>query len=321
MERLNICAVVVTYNRKTLLSRCLQAIYDQSYPLSSVIIVDNASSDSTHEYLCKENLISSQSIHECELIDVSCGGQRIFYYRLATNEGGAGGFFTGLKLAHEMGIFDAYWLMDDDGYPSNDCLNRQIPFLKEYNYVMPLSIDINNFNQLSWATRMKDGSKTIYVAELRKDWGEIMPFIFPFNGSLMSKKLVESVGYINPKLFIWGDDYEHYYRCLKKNFKPITVLDAEFYHPVNKAPTLPIMWGMFQVPYVDSELRFVCLIRNWAYINKTNKRYFSLLKSFMAYSWLFLFTQKGNFSKYKLFLESYMDGLANRFDRHKKYLK
>lgn len=316
-----ICAVIVTYNRKELLKRCLEAVQDQSYPPEAIMIIDNASTDGTREYLVENSAIGSAEI-ETELItDVSTKEIKIFYYRLSTNQGGAGGFYTGLKIAHESHKYDAYWLMDDDGYPSNNCLREQLPYLDTYKYVMPVSIDIDNHCQLSWATRKKDGVKTTRYDELVNDWGKLMPFIFPFNGSLMHRDLVEEVGYINPKLFIWGDDYEHYYRCLKAGFEPVTVLDAIFYHPVNKAPTVPIFFKRIPVPYVDSKLRFVCLIRNWAYINKKNRRYGAILKSLLAYSWLFLITRKLDFEGYKLFLFSTIDGFREKFDRHLKYLK
>lgn len=321
MENLNICAVIVTYNRKELLARCLKAVYDQTYSLPLTIIVDNASTDGTYDYLVKEGLISEQAAADFLPIDVSTADQRVLYYRLESNGGGAGGFYAGLKLAHEMGKFDGYWLMDDDGYPSGECLSRQIPYLKKHDYVMPLSIDIDNHDRLSWATRKKNGEKTIDVEELRSEWGRMMPFIFPFNGSLLSRKIVDSVGYIDPRLFIWGDDYEHYYRCLKNGFKPITILDAEFYHPVNRAPTVKAFFNTVDIPFIDSPLRFVCLIRNWAYINKTNHRYFSLIKSLSAYTWLFMVTRKLDIGYYKLFLSSFFDGLNENFDRHKKYLK
>ena len=320
MESKRICAVIVTFNRKVWLARCIEAIKRQSHKVDDIFIIDNACTDGTADYLASAKIIGSSEIGTEILADVSDGKYSIHYYRLSTNKGGAGGFYTGLKLAHQSKKFSAYWLMDDDGYPSEYCLERQLPYLEQYDYVMPVSIDIDNHTQLSWATRKQNGEKTTVYEELLEDWGEVMPFIFPFNGSLMSRKLMEKVGYVNPKLFIWGDDYEHYYRCLKAGFTPVTVLDALFYHPVNKAPTIPIMKGLFQIPYVESDLRFVCLIRNWAYINKTNKRYLSLLKSFMAYTWLFMITQKGNFSKYKLFIASFKDGLMNKFDRHKKYL-
>lgn len=321
MAELKVACVIVTYNRRELLSRCLEAVLKQSYPVTSIYIIDNASTDGTFEYLVEKHLVSKKEIQNETVVDVSIGESNIKYYKLSSNEGGAGGFYTGLKLAHETNEFDAFWLMDDDGYPSDNCLQKEMKFLSQYNYVMPVSIDIENHKKLSWATKKKDNIKTEILEELRNDWGEIMPFIFPFNGSLLSKKIVDEVGYINPKLFIWGDDYEHYYRCLKHGFSPVTILSAEFYHPVNKAPTVPICFGLVKIPYVESDLRFVCLIRNWAYIDKCNRRYLHLLKSFLGYSWLFLFTQKFNLQKYRLFLGSFTDGLKNRFDRHKKFLK
>ena len=321
MESLKVCAIIVTFNRKEWLLRCVKAVLAQSFKPSELIIVDNASTDGTSEYLAATGTINNSEITADAIVNVSNSDSNIKYFRLSNNQGGAGGFYWGLKLAHASGEFDAFWLMDDDGYPSGDCLERQLPYLSQYDYVMPVSIDIDNHTRLSWATKKKDGTKTEILEELQAEWGSVMPFIIPFNGSLLSKKLVDTVGYINPKLFIWGDDYEHYFRCLRSGFTPITVLNAEFYHPVNKAPTVPIIGGRFQVPYVDSELRFVCLIRNWAYINKKNRRFLHLFKSLAAYSWLFLFTQKFNWSKYRLFLASYWDGLTNNFERHKRYLK
>lgn len=321
MESLRICAVIVTFNRKEWLSRCIEAVKHQTHKVNDIYIIDNASTDGTSEYLTASKHIGEALINPEVLTDVSFGAHKIHYYRMSSNQGGAGGFFNGLKLAHESNKFDAYWLMDDDGYPSDDCLEKQLPYLSQYDYVMPVSIDINNHAHLSWATRKKNGEKTTIYMELIEDWGTIMPFIFPFNGSLMSKKLVHRVGYINPNLFIWGDDYEHYFRCLKAGITPVTVLDALFYHPVNKAPTVRIFWGKIQVPYVESELRFVCLIRNWAFINMKNKRYLHLLKSIGAYTWLFLFTKTMNWDKYKLFLKSFNDGLTENFERHKQFLK
>ena len=321
MDNKKICAVIVTFNRKELLKRCIDAVINQTYKPDELFIIDNASTDGTPDYLFQESAIGSVPSSEETLTDVSTDKMKIRYYRLSSNQGGAGGFHQGLKLAHEAGRFDGFWLMDDDGYPSKDCLKRQIPYLDKYDYVMPLSIDIDNHENLSWATRKKDGVKTIKVDELRTEWGELMPFIFPFNGSLLSRKIVDKVGYINPKLFIWGDDYEHYYRCLKAGFNPVTILDAEFYHPVNKAPTVKAFFGLVDVPFVESPLRFVCLIRNWAYINKTNHRYLSLCKTFAAYTWLFLITRRFDLKNYRLFLASFFDGLREKFDRHKKYLK
>lgn len=321
MDKLKKCAIVVTYNRKQLLLRCIHAILNQTSFVDSIIIIDNASTDCTFDYLVENGVVSRVELVSNLLLNVTNKSRNIFYYRTSKNIGGAGGFYTGLKLAYEQNQYDVFWLMDDDGYPSLSCLEKQLYYIDKYDYVMPTSIDIENHSQLSWATRMPNKRKTIVYDEYIKAWGEIMPFVFPFNGCLFSKRMVRDVGYINPDLFIWGDDYEHYYRCLKKKYTPVTITTAQFYHPSNKAQTYPIMFGLFNIPYVDSKLRFVCLIRNWAYINKTNGRYIHLLKSFCAYSWLFLISRKFDLNGYKLFLLSFGDGLKGDFTRHLQYLK
>lgn len=314
-------AIIVTYNRKELLARCLRAVLQQTQTPDAVIVVDNASTDGTFAYLVAEGLMRGDQPETDTLAEVGEDGKRLLYYRMATNRGGAGGFHKGLELAHKMGEFDAFWMMDDDGYPSPACLETQLRYLDEFDYVMPVSINIEAHSKLSWATKRQKGGKTESYAELRDDWGEIMPFVFPFNGSLLSKKIVDEVGYINPDLFIWGDDYEHYYRCLKAGFTPVTVLDAIFYHPANRAPVVPVMCGLFKVPFVESKLRFTCLVRNWAFINKNNGRWLSAAKIFAAYTWLFLVTRGFDLEGYRHYLACTRDGFRGDFSRHLQYLK
>lgn len=93
-----ITAVIVTYNRKELLSQNIEMLLKQTITFDSIIIVDNCSDDGTYEYLKK------------------CGWTKapFIYLRTETNIGGAGGFYTGVKAAYEAGA-DWIVLMDDDG--------------------------------------------------------------------------------------------------------------------------------------------------------------------------------------------------------------
>ena len=318
----SICAIVVTYNRKKLLIRCIKELLKQNYPLNSILIIDNASTDQTFEALCNF-FDSTATIRDEEVITLTQTLQKtkILIYRTCKNIGGAGGFHTGIKIAREMNTFQAYWLMDDDGYPNTYCLETLLQYIDQYNYVMPVSIDIENHTKLSWASRLKEKKKkTLIYNELKNSWGEIMYYVYPFNGCLFNNFLIDTVGNIKKELFIWGDDYEHYFRCLKKGIKPITITNAKFYHPANKIQTHPILFNKIQIPYVESKLRFVCLIRNWAYIYKTNNQYWHMLRSFIAYSWLFLITRKFDFKGYKLYLKAFIDGITEKFNRHLKYL-
>ena len=55
----DVCAVVVTFNRKDLLPRCLEALNSQSRKPELIIVVDNASTDGTPAVLKDRGYIAS----------------------------------------------------------------------------------------------------------------------------------------------------------------------------------------------------------------------------------------------------------------------
>jgi len=93
-EQQRVIAVVVTWNRRALLAEALQALQEQTVPVTRIIVVDNASDDGTGSML-------SAQFPDVEVV------------RSQVNTGGAGGFAIGIDraLTHES---DALWLMDDD---------------------------------------------------------------------------------------------------------------------------------------------------------------------------------------------------------------
>jgi rhamnopyranosyl-N-acetylglucosaminyl-diphospho-decaprenol beta-1,3/1,4-galactofuranosyltransferase len=96
-----VCAVVVTYNRRDLLARCLDHLEQQSRPPERVLVVDNASTDGTAEMLAARDGVE--------------------VLRLAENRGGAGGFERGVEHAHAAG-YEWIWLLDDDTFAEARCL-------------------------------------------------------------------------------------------------------------------------------------------------------------------------------------------------------
>jgi glycosyltransferase involved in cell wall biosynthesis len=97
---LHVAAIVITYNRKALILKCLDAILQQSHPVTAIVLVDNASTDSTAD-------------------DVSGAGYmsrtRPQYVRLEENVGGAGGYSAGMKFAYEK-EYDWLRMMDEEAY-------------------------------------------------------------------------------------------------------------------------------------------------------------------------------------------------------------
>ena len=103
-----VAAVVVTYNRIELLKECIKALQQQTYPCD-ILIVDNASTDGTEEYINK----------------IEKDYDNLHYKNTGANIGGAGGFNFGMRWAVEAG-YEYVWVMDDDCLPYTDALEKLI---------------------------------------------------------------------------------------------------------------------------------------------------------------------------------------------------
>jgi glycosyltransferase involved in cell wall biosynthesis len=105
MDKNRTAAVVVTYNRLTLLNKCIEKLRGQTVPCD-ILVVDNASTDGTTPWLREQE--------EAGLLRTrNTGG----------NLGGAGGFNKGMRWAVEDG-YKYLWLMDDDCLPEQDALEK-----------------------------------------------------------------------------------------------------------------------------------------------------------------------------------------------------
>ncbi|MHB1474720.1 MAG: glycosyltransferase [Dermatophilaceae bacterium] len=98
-----VVAVVVTWNRKDLLTECLTMLGAQSRRPDVVVVVDNASTD------------GSRAVILAKFPDVDL-------VALTRNTGGAGGFSAGLAQAVDVHDADLVWAMDDDTIPTETTL-------------------------------------------------------------------------------------------------------------------------------------------------------------------------------------------------------
>ena len=134
MKNKKVACIVVTFNRKDLLIKCLDSIKAQTYKPHTVFIIDNASTDGTRQSVAMNG-------YDCSTLN----GIRFEYVQLSENIGGSGGFFTGFKIAFESEEnFDAFWVMDDDGIADENQLKELLPYLEKYHYVSPNVRSIEN---------------------------------------------------------------------------------------------------------------------------------------------------------------------------------
>ena len=192
---MTIAAVVVTYNRLSLLKECLEAISLQTCKVNSIIVVNNASTDGTTEYL--------QQLDDKQIVVKS----------LEKNIGGAGGFAEGIAIATKMNV-DAIWIMDDDTIPQTDALEHLVYILNQHENTRFVNSKVvwtdGNIHQMNIPG---------YVHHDDLGGGLYAIRSASFVSLLVPSKIVREVGLPYREFFIWVDDAEFTARIVKAGHK------------------------------------------------------------------------------------------------------
>lgn len=117
-----VVAVVVSFNRRVLLESTLRGILGGRLVPETVVVVDNASSDGSVEFIK-----SFTAQHEA-----TGAPGRIELITLSRNVGGAGGFTVGIDQAANVHGADLIWVMDDDTEPLAETLDAAVTAWRDY---------------------------------------------------------------------------------------------------------------------------------------------------------------------------------------------
>jgi rhamnopyranosyl-N-acetylglucosaminyl-diphospho-decaprenol beta-1,3/1,4-galactofuranosyltransferase len=300
-----IAAVVVTFNRVALLERLVPRLAETP-GVDEILVVDNASTDGTAAWLRAQVETSPVPVHTRTLSD---------------NTGGAGGFHEGLRWAVERGA-DLVWLMDDDGLPEPDCLDRLLERAGTLDFWGPVVVDEADPERLVFPIRLPGGTRVVHaMADVRAAAGDglIRGIVIPFNGVLVTRDLVERIGLPRAEFFIWGDDHEYRLRAERAGARIATVVDARVHHPSVGALGTPMAFGRTTYNDTPSDLKHYCMARN----NLLNLREYAgwtHAAAFVAKTlWFYTFTRRDP-PRVKLSVEAWRAALRGDFTGHRRFL-
>ena len=219
MNKQKVIAITVTFNRSNTLKDTVSALIKQdSKCLEKIIIVDNCSNSEHRE-----------NIKEIIKLD-----NRIDLLQLDDNYGGAGGFSFGMKYAYEKYNADWYWIMDDDAYPTENCLTKLLEksSLDNIAYLAPIIFGITNKKYQNYHhKKFTETLKEYPVFEEYENLDAVTEIdANAFVGPLFSKNAVQKIGFPEKDLFIYGDDSEYTYRCKANGFNGYLIKDAVINH-------------------------------------------------------------------------------------------
>jgi rhamnopyranosyl-N-acetylglucosaminyl-diphospho-decaprenol beta-1,3/1,4-galactofuranosyltransferase len=299
-------AVVVTWNRAEMVARILRAIDAQETRPALVIVVDNASTDRTPEVLAE---LATELSTPMQVL------------RLDTNTGGAGGFKAGMAAAVEQDA-DLLWLMDDDGQPLPDCLSGLLPHVESYDFLGPAVVADDDRRRLCFPIRIPGTAKVVHdlgdVERAATD-GILTDVVIPFNGVLVTRDLVITIGLPREEFFIWGDDVEYLWRARRSGARVATVVPVHFLHPATDALGSPMMFGRTTYNHSPSDLKHYCMVRN----NVTNLQEYVGLHGVLAFLlktvWFYVFTRP-QANRLRLSLQALTAARRHDFTGHRRFL-
>lgn len=188
-----VAAAIVTFNRKDMLRRSLQAILDQTRPPDEVIVVDNASADGTAAMVAAEY-------------------PSVRLVALAENTGAAGGFAAGLEAGVGSGN-DWVWIFNDDDIPEPDALARML----EAAAALPARTGIVGCARRDelgkpYGLGLRWRHRHIYVPPAPADGPPLAVDVVAFSGTLVSARLIRQVGVPNRQFFMMLEELDY---CLR----------------------------------------------------------------------------------------------------------
>ncbi|WP_404473754.1 glycosyltransferase family 2 protein [Vreelandella venusta] len=201
---IKVFAVILTYNRKDLLTRCLDAVYSQTRPCDCVIVIDNASTDDTEKMLLKT---------EYPGLIVSV---------LKDNIGASGGYNAGLRLAYQKGA-DFIWAMDDDVIPEKDALHHLMKADKALKKKKSKAAFL--ISQALTETGLATNTPAISTLKNRigyRNWPDMLELGMvavqrsTFVSILLPRAVLAQYGLPITAMFIWGEDTEFTLRITQK---------------------------------------------------------------------------------------------------------
>ncbi len=298
-------AVVVTFNRLAMLQRLIPRLTEIA-ALERVLVVDNASTDGTGEWLR------------------GLDDQFVGYEILETNTGGAGGFHHGLDWAVRAGA-DLIWLMDDDGLPEPGCLDLLLGRQERdgLDFCGPAVLAEQDPARLCFPIRLPGGTRVVHemaAVEAAATDGLIDDVVIPFNGVLVTRDLVERIGLPREEFFIWGDDVEYLWRAQEHGARIATVVDAHFLHPATDDLGTPMMLGRTTYNHTPSDLKHYCMARNNTLNLRDYRGWLHVLLFWLKTVWFYLLT-KPQPARIPLSARAAVAGLRGDFTGHERYLR
>ncbi len=234
-----VLAAIVTYNRISLLQRSVGALRLQTLPADGVLVVDNSSTDGTHEWLAE---------------------QRDLKVIRQPNSGSAGGTYCAAKLGYEEG-YDWVWMMDDDTIPRAGALERLVasPAIGRPDTGFVYSLQVYSDGTVPTNDPGPTGPEEWALSILEDRCIPVKRCSFV--AMMVGRGAISTAGYPMREMFFMGDDTEFSRRIVDAGYRGYCVLDSIVLHETKPTSFDARSWNPVKKRYAS---------RNTIYLIRTS---------------------------------------------------
>lgn len=204
----SVAAIVVTYNRSDMLRRWLQDLADQTRPVQEIIVVDNASEDGTEAVMLQEY-------------------PWVTYVRMSENVGPGGAWAAGMEVAYHHG-HEWFWVFNDDSFPSATTLEQILGYDDQLTEGVGMLCPVADLGSYQICGIYWKGRAVYY--HQNESAGPWLVDGVTFAGPLISRKVVDSIGYPRSDFFFMFEEYEYCLRAREAGYQIAVLPGATVRH-------------------------------------------------------------------------------------------
>ncbi len=295
-----IASVTVATNAEHMLPRQLEALSRQTQALKEIIVVDNASTDSTREVLSKKY-------------------PHVTVLTLPANLGVGGGFSAGLAYAAIEKQYDWVWLLDDDSVPKPDAVETLLRGLEsvkgsgdDIGILAPLPVHPGSglpYPGLLWRRGFVKPSRTL----LRQPVCFVDVVIS--SGTLVRREAVDKVGLPRQDFFMDFVDFEYCLRMRRHGYRIALVCESILDHSIGDPRTATFL-GFSRTWADHAPWREYYFVRNqtftiWHYYPDWKSKLYILRKLLRHAAGIVLFGRRKR-ACLKMMILGFQDGRSGR---------
>jgi GT2 family glycosyltransferase len=296
---ISVASVTVAYNGAQLLARHLESLQRQTRNIDEIVVVNNASTDSTLTLLAARY-------------------PEITILNLSQNSGVGGGLAAGLSYAAITKKYDWVWLFDQDSVPSENGLERLLAGLQHLDITQASTailapVNIHPGTSMPCPGLLWVGGRLRQSAESNQRVTFVDSVIT--SGSLIRREAVEAVGLPRSDFFMDFVDHEHCLRLRRHGFR-IAVVGDSLLHHVNGDPSKFKILGRTKywtdhVPWREYYMTRNEIFTMWQYFPKWWSKVFTLYRLARKALDVLLFGNR-KLACFRMMYRGFLDGRAGR---------